>query len=71
MTSNFGPFFVLLILHNNDHITKDEYWERNSSADVLAKDGEMIMDGYWSIKEYRADEVVETFHIFLSRIWDC
>jgi len=64
MTSNFGPFFVLLILHNNDHITKDEYWERNSSADVLAKDGEMIMDGYWSIKEYRADEVVETFQIF-------
>jgi len=51
-------------LHNNDHITKDEYWERNSSADVLAKDGEMIMDGYWSIKEYRADEVVETFQIF-------
>ena len=45
-------------------VLKHIYWERNSYADVLAKAGGMILDGYWSIKEYRADEVVETFHIF-------
>ena len=43
---------------------KHIYWERNSSADALAKAGGMILEGYWSIKEHRVDEVVETFQIF-------
>ena len=40
---------------------KHIYRERNSFADALAKVGGRILEGYWSIKEYRADEVVETF----------
>ena len=43
---------------------KHIYRERNFSADALAKAGGRILEGYWSIKEYRADEVVETFQIF-------
>ena len=45
-------------------VLKHIYRERNTYADVLAKAGGMILEGYWSIKEYRADEVVETFQIF-------
>ena len=45
-------------------VLKHIYRERNSYADVLAKAGGMVLDGYWSIREYRADEVVETFQIF-------
>ena len=40
------------------------YRERNSFADALAKAGGLILEGYWTIKEHRADEVVETFQIF-------
>ena len=48
-----------------DHVVlKNIYRERNTYVDVLAKARGMILDGYWSIKEYRADEVVETFQIF-------
>ena len=40
------------------------YQERNFSADALTKVGGRILEGFWSIKEHRADEVVETFQIF-------
>ena len=43
---------------------KHIYRERNSFADALAKAGGRILEGFWSIKEYRGDEVVETFQIF-------
>ena len=45
-------------------LLKHVYREINSSADALAKAGGMILEGYWSIKEHRVDEVVETFQIF-------
>ena len=37
------------------------YRERNSSADALAKARGSISEGSWSIKEHRADVVVETY----------
>ena len=43
---------------------KHIYRERNTFADALAKAGRLILEGYWSIKEHRADEVVETYQIF-------
>ena len=43
---------------------KHIYQERNSFADALAKAGGRILEGFWSIKEHRVDEVVETFQIF-------
>ena len=43
---------------------KHIYQERNSSADALAKAGGRIFEGSWSIKEHRADAVVETFQVF-------
>ena len=61
-----------MILHEVNNLTnifehvdlKHIYRERNSHADVLAKAGVSIMEGYWSIKEYQASECWETFHIF-------
>ena len=43
---------------------KHIYRERNSSTDALAKAGGNILEGSWSIKEHRADAVVETFQVF-------
>ena len=40
---------------------KHIYQKRNFFVDALAKAGGTIMEGYWNIKEHRADEVVETF----------
>ena len=40
------------------------YQKRNSSADAFATTGGRILEGYWSIKEHRADSVVETFQVF-------
>ena len=45
-------------------VLKHIYRERNTYADVLAKAGGMILEGFWSIKEHRADEIVETFQFF-------
>ena len=43
---------------------KHIYRERNPHAYVLAKAGAAIMEGYWSIKEFRASECWETYQIF-------
>ena len=43
---------------------KHIYRERNSFADALAKAGGLILEGYWTIKEHRAYEAVETFQFF-------
>ena len=43
---------------------KHIYRERNTSLNAFAKAGGLILEGYWTIKEHRADEVVETFQIF-------
>ena len=40
------------------------YRERNSATDALATAGGRILEGSWSIKEHRADTVVETFQVF-------
>ena len=45
-------------------VLKHIYRERSTYADVLEKAGGMILEGFWSIKEHRVDEVVETFQIF-------
>ena len=45
-------------------VFKHIYRERNSAADALAKAGGRILEGFWSIMEHRADEVVETFQVF-------
>ena len=45
-------------------VFKHIYRERNSTADALAKAGGRILEGFWSIMEHRADEVVETFQVF-------
>ena len=42
-------------------LLKHVYREINSSADALAKAVGRILEGSWSIKEHRADAVVETF----------
>ena len=43
---------------------KHIYRERNTHADVFTKAGASIVEGYCSIKEYRAFECWETFQIF-------
>ena len=43
---------------------KHIYRERNSHAYILAKDGASVLEGYWHIKEYRADEIIDTYKIF-------
>ena len=43
---------------------KHIYREINSSADALAKARGRILGGSWSIKEHRADAVVETIQVF-------
>ena len=43
---------------------KHIYQERNTSTDALAKAGGLILEGFWTIKEHRVNEVVETFQIF-------
>ena len=43
---------------------KHIYRERNTSANALAKAGGLILEGYWTIKEHRADEVVEAYQFF-------
>ena len=61
-----------MILHEVNRLTnyfdyvmlKHIYRERNTSADALAKAGGLILEGFWSIKEHCADEVVETYQIF-------
>ena len=40
------------------------YRERNFSADALAKAGGSISEGFWSIKEFRAAVIVETYQVF-------
>ena len=45
-------------------VFKHIYRERNSAADALEKAGGRISEGFWSIMEHRADEVVETFQVF-------
>ena len=37
------------------------YRERNSFADALAKAGGSILEGFWSIKEFQARVIVETY----------
>ena len=61
-----------VILHELNRLTdcfdyvvlKHIYREINTSANALEKVGGMILEGFWSIKEHRVDEVVETFQIF-------
>ena len=63
---------LAMILQNVNRLTdcfdyvsfKHIYWERNSSADALAKAGVMILEGSWAIKEQRGNDVVETFQVF-------
>ena len=43
---------------------KHIYQEINTSADAFAKAGGLILEGYWTIKEHRADEVVEAYQFF-------
>ena len=44
---------------------KHIYRERNSKADVLAKDGAIVSEGYWHITEFRDDEQHETIQSFI------
>ena len=44
---------------------KHIYRERNSKADVLAKDGATVAEGFWHITEFRADEQHETIQSFI------
>ena len=61
-----------MILHEINRLTyifqqvdlKHIYRERNTHADVFTKAGASIVEGYCSIKEYRAFECWETFQIF-------
>ena len=61
-----------MILQNANRITNcfeslsfnHIYQEINSSADALETAGGRILEGSWSIKEYRVDSVVETFQVF-------
>ena len=39
---------------------KHIYRERNSLADVLAKDGANVLVGYWKITRHRAPDIYET-----------
>ena len=43
---------------------KHIYRERNSHADALAKAGEIVREGFWYIKENRANVYVETYESF-------
>ena len=45
-------------------VFKHIYRERNYAADALANAGGRILEGFWSIMEHRADDVVETFQVF-------
>ena len=43
---------------------KHIYCERNSHADALVKDGAIVREGFWYIKEHRGNVCVETYQSF-------